>query len=260
MSSSSVTYFENKAIVAEGLIRRFGTVAALDGLNLSVPGGSFFALVGSNGAGKSTTVRVLSGLLAPTSGRVRILGLDPVEQGRALRSIVGVVPDFPVLYEVLTPRENISRLSRLRGVCSKEISPRLEELAEALSLEDYLDQPVKGLSQGTRKKASLAAALIHGPSLLFLDEPFEGIDPIAAHGIRCMLNLLRERGVTVFLTSHILPLVESLATHVAIIDEGRVRVCGDLEQVMGAHPSLEHAILDQLGAPREIPKLEWYLP
>ena len=157
-------------------------------------------------------------------------------------------------------RENIVRLSALRGLARDEAERRLEEVAGALALGEHLDQSVRALSQGTRKKAALAAALIHGPSLLFLDEPFEGIDPVAARGIRNMLEALRQRGVTIFLTSHVLPLVESLATHVAVIDEGRVLINGALAEVVGSHDTLERAILETLGIPPEVPEMEWYLP
>ena len=248
------------AIDTRGLVRRFGAITALDRVDLAVPRGAFFALVGSNGAGKSTTVRILTGLLAPGEGTVRVLGENPRKAGAVLRQRIGVVPDFPVLYDVLSPRENIVRLSALRGLTREEAERRLEELAVALALDEHLDQSVRSLSQGTRKKAALAAALIHGPSLLFLDEPFEGIDPVAARGIRNMLEALRQRGVTIFLTSHVLPLVESLATHVAVIDEGRVLTSGPLTEVVGRHDTLERAILEALGVPPDVPTMEWYLP
>ncbi len=249
-----------EALATRALSRRYGARKALDDLTLSVPTGAFYAFVGPNGAGKSTTVRILAALIRPTSGSARVLGLDVERSALDIRRRIGVVPDFPVLFDSLSPRENILRLSRLRRIDDGAARRRLEELAAGLGMSEHLDTPVEALSHGTRKKAGLASAMIHGPGLLFLDEPFEGIDPLSARGIRRMLEALRQRGVTIFLTSHVLPLVESLATHVGIIDGGRLLASGTLEEILAGNGSLEDALLDRLGAETATPTLDWYQP
>lgn len=251
---------ETPAILVSGLRRRFGAVDALCGIDLIVPRASFFALVGPNGAGKSTTVRILSGLISRSSGQVRVLDRDPEKDSTGLKQLIGVVPDFPAVYGELSPRQNLMRICQLRGMNVEETKRRAEEITAALSLEAHVDRPCKTLSHGTRKKTVLAAAMIHAPSLLFLDEPFEGIDPVSAHTIRRMLEQLRTRGVTIFLSSHVMPLVESVATHVAILAEGSIRVSGTLEEAIGSHATLEEALLATLGGNERLPDLEWYQP
>jgi ABC-2 type transport system ATP-binding protein len=248
------------AIRARGLTRRFGAVRAVDGVDLEVPRGALFALIGPNGAGKSTTVRLLSGLLPRDGGALRVLGCDPEPDRVSLAARIGIVPDFPVLYDVLTARENVLRLAAVRGIPRSEAEARLGELAHALGMGDELDAPVHTLSTGTRKKASLASAMIHAPALLFLDEPFEGIDPVAAHRIRLMLGELRARGTTVFVTSHVLPLMEAIASDVAILHEGRLLLSGALPDLVGADRSLEQVLLDRVGAVERVPDLGWYRP
>jgi ABC-2 type transport system ATP-binding protein len=247
-------------IRGRGVTRAFGAVRAVDGVDLEVPRGALFALLGPNGAGKSTTVRLLAGLLPRHGGELEVLGCDPSNEGVALATRVGIVPDFPVLYDVLTARENILRIAAVRRIPHREADVRLGELAHALGMGGELDAPVHTLSTGTRKKASLAAAMIHAPALLFLDEPFEGIDPVAAHTIRLMLGELRERGTTLFVTSHVLPLMEAIATDVAILHEGRVLLSGALSRLLRDGRSLEQVLLDRVGAVQRVPDLGWYRP
>ncbi len=242
-----------------GLTRRFGADLALDGVDLSVPRGSLFALVGPNGAGKTTTVRILSGLLRRDGGDVRVLGIDPSRDPFRVRELIGVVPDFLPLWEPLTARENLREIARLRGIEDGETARRVEDLARVLGLGEALDRPILHLSHGTRKKAILAAAMLHAPPLLFLDEPFEGIDPLAARTIRHILAALRQRGVTVLLTSHVLPLVESLATHLAILDRGRIAASGPIDRVLEGR-TLEEAFVATVGEPGPAPDLAWYRP
>lgn len=246
------------AIRMSQVTRRFGPVLAVDQLALEVAAGSCFALLGSNGAGKSTTVRILSTLLAPDQGVVEVAGLDVTRNPHAVRRVIGVVPDFPVLFDPLTPRENLQQVARLRGFPAAEITTRITELAAALSLEPHLDEPVVGLSHGTKKKAALAVAMLHAPPVLLLDEPFEGIDPLATGTIRDLLATLRARGVTVFLTSHVLPLVETMATHVAVMERGTLRASGTLDQVAGPHGSLEAAFLSLVDGAPAAAELSWY--
>ncbi len=250
---------QEAVLEVRGLSRRFGAVLALDAIDLLVPRGAFFALVGPNGAGKTTTVRILSGLLGRHGGEVRLLGVDPSRDPVRVRELVGVVPDFLPLWEPLTARENLLEIAGLRGLPERETHRRIDDLAGALGLGDVLDQPVLQLSHGTRKKVSLAAAMLHAPPLLFLDEPFEGIDPVAARTIRHILASLRERGVTVLLTSHVLPLVETLATHLAILDHGRIAAAGPIEEVLAGR-SLEEAFVAAVGEPTPAPDLSWYRP
>lgn len=243
---------------ARRLVRRYGALRALDGLDLEVPQGAFFGLLGANGAGKSTALRVLTGLIPADEGEASLLG-NPVRAGSPdIAGLVGLVPDFPVLYDVLTIRENVDHVSRLRGLAPDDARARLDEIALSLALDGHLDVPYASLSQGSRKKAALALALLHAPPLLFLDEPFEGVDPIAARTMRSLLDTLRRRGVTVFVTSHVLPLVESIATHAAVIDEGRCLVSGPLEDVRAGFPDLESAVLARLGRAPVSPELDWY--
>lgn len=238
--------------------RRFGSVLAVDRLDLEVAAGSCFALLGSNGAGKSTTVRMLSTLLSPDQGVVEVAGLDVTRNPHAVRRVIGVVPDFPVLFDPLTPRENLQQVARLRGLPAAQTATRILELAAALSLESHIDEPVIGLSHGTKKKASLAVAMLHAPRVLLLDEPFEGVDPLATGTIRDLLATLRARGVTVFLTSHVLPLVETMATHVAVMERGALRAVGTLDQVVATHGSLEAAFLTLVEGAPAAAELTWY--
>lgn len=247
------------ALAAQGLTRRFGAVLALDRVDLLVPRGSLFALVGTNGAGKTTTVRILAGLLRRDGGEVDVLGVDPSRDPLGVRELVGVVPDFLPLWEPLTARENLREIARLRGIGRRESLDRIEDLAAALGFAPRLDTPVVHLSHGTRKKVALAAAMLHAPPVLFLDEPFEGIDPVSARTIRGLLDTLRERGVTILLTSHVLPLVENLASHVAILVEGRIAAAGPIAEVLAGR-SLEETFVAAVGEPGTVAELPWYRP
>ncbi len=246
------------AVRLRQITRRFGSVLAVDRLDLDVPVGSCFALLGSNGAGKSTTVRILSTLLAADQGEAEIAGLDVRRNPHAVRRAIGVVPDFPVLFDPLTPRENLQQIATIRGLPKPESERRIVELAAVLSLEPHLDEPVIGLSHGTKKKTALAVAMLHAPHVLLLDEPFEGIDPLATGTIRDLLATLRARGVTVFLTSHVLPLVETMATHVAVMERGTLRAVGTLDHVAGPHGSLEAAFVALVGGTPADVELSWY--
>jgi ABC-2 type transport system ATP-binding protein len=248
------------AIRIRALRRSFGAVRAVDGIDLDVPPGSLFVLIGPNGAGKSTTVRLLCGLIEADGGEVSVLGLDPARDRVALARRIGLVPDFPVLYEVLSSRDNVRRIASLRGLSRGETDRRLEELAHVLGMNDQLDVPVHSLSTGTRKKAALAAAMIHAPAVLFLDEPFEGIDPLAAHRMRTMLSELRARGTTIFVTSHVLPVVEALASHLAIVHEGRIVLGGPFPAVLEGRENLEQLLIEKVGADPSSIELPWYQP
>lgn len=248
------------AIRIRALRRSFGAVRAVDGIDLDVPHGSLFVLIGPNGAGKSTTVRLLCGLIEADAGEVSVLGLDPARHRVALAARIGIVPDFPVLYGVLSARDNVRRIASLRGLSRAETDRRLEELAHVLGMNDQLDAPVHSLSTGTRKKAALAAAMIHAPAVLFLDEPFEGIDPLAAHRMRTMLSELRTRGTTLFVTSHVLPVVEALASDLAILHEGRIVLSGPFPAMLQGRGNLEQVLIETVGAASSAIDLPWYQP
>src|SRR6266536_1590880 len=219
------------AVETFDLVRRFNDFVAVDNLNLSVRRGSFFGFLGPNGAGKSTTIKMLTGLLAPTSGRIRILGRDIVAEPLEVKRRIGVVPEDLNLFERLTGAEMLAFTGRMYGLQKSEIAERAPEL---LSLMDLQDEPKKLIieySHGMKKKLALACALIHRPEILFLDEPFEGVDAIASRTLKDLLSRLTARGLTVFLTSHVLEIVERLCSDIAIIAQGRLLASGSLNEL-----------------------------
>jgi ABC-2 type transport system ATP-binding protein len=219
------------AIETFELVRRFGDFTAVDRVNLRVAAGSFFGFLGPNGAGKSTTIKMLTGLLAPTDGRVRVLGLDIASQPNEVKRRIGVVPEDLNLFERLTGAEMLSFTGRMYGLGREEIAPRSRELLELMELDEEPRRLVVEYSHGMKKKLALACALIHRPEVLFLDEPFEGVDAIASRTLKDLLSRLTSRGLTVFLTSHVLEIVERLCTDIAIISEGRLVAAGPLEEL-----------------------------
>jgi ABC-2 type transport system ATP-binding protein len=222
-----------------------------------VPAGAFYGFLGPNGAGKSTTIRMLTGLLAPTSGQARILGVDLSRDGVALKRRIGVVPDGLALFERLSGAEQLRIHGQLYGLARREAARRADELLAALELGDDAGKLVGEYSHGMKKKLALGCALIHGPELLFLDEPFEGIDAVAVTGIRGMLQDLVARGaMTIFLTSHVLEVVERLVSHVGIIREGRLAAQGTLAEVRG-EGTLEEVFIRTVGERGRTQGLSW---
>jgi ABC-2 type transport system ATP-binding protein len=219
------------AIVTENLTRRFGEIVAVDEINLQVEARQFFGFLGPNGAGKSTTIRMLTGLLAPTSGRITVLGLDLEEEPIAVKRQIGVVPEGLALYDRLTGREYLSFVGRMYSLDRATARERTAELLAFMQLDDRPKMLIADYSQGMKKKLALAAAVIHAPRILFLDEPFEGVDAIAAGALKAMLNRMIERGATIFLTSHVLEIVERLCSHVAIIHCGKLVARGSLAEL-----------------------------
>ena len=219
------------AIETFELVRRFGDFTAVDRINLRVARGSFFGFLGPNGAGKSTTIKVLTGLLAPTSGRVRVLGRDIAEEPLEVKRRIGVVPEDLNLFERLTGAEMLAFTGRMYGLAREDIAARSRELLELMELSDEPRKLVVEYSHGMKKKLALACALIHRPEILFLDEPFEGVDAIASRTLKDLLSRLTSRGLTVFLTSHVLEIVERLCTDIAIISEGRLVAAGPLAEL-----------------------------
>jgi ABC-2 type transport system ATP-binding protein len=219
------------AIETEDLVRRFGDFTAVDRLNLRVARGSFFGFLGPNGAGKSTTIKMLTGLLAPTRGRARVLGHDIAAEPLEVKRRIGVVPEDLNLFERLTGAEMLAFTGRMYGLAREDIAARSRELLELMELADEPRKLVVEYSHGMKKKLALACALIHRPEVLFLDEPFEGVDAIASRTLKDLLSRLTARGLTVFLTSHVLEIVERLCTDIAIISEGRLAAAGPLAEL-----------------------------
>jgi ABC-2 type transport system ATP-binding protein len=247
------------AIETQGLTRLFDGKPAVSDLALAVPDGAFYGFLGPNGAGKSTTMKLLTGLLAPSSGRARVLGQDLGDAGQALevKRSIGVVPDGLSLFERLTGAEQLRLHGQLYGLTRTEATRRADELLVAMELTGEAGKLVSDYSHGMKKKLALAGALIHGPRLLFLDEPFEGIDAVAVSGIRRMLQQLVQGGrMTIFLTSHVLEVVERLVTHVGIIQRGQLVAQGTLEEVRGAG-TLEEVFIRTIGEDVKERRLSW---
>ena len=219
------------AISTENLTRRFGELVAVENVNLRVAPGQFFGFLGPNGAGKSTTIKMLTGLLAPTSGCMEILGLDFARHTTDVKRQIGVVPEGLALFGRLTGAEYLTFVGRMYGLDRETTAKRTGELLEFMQLANEPRKLVTDYSHGMQKKLALAAAVIHGPKILFLDEPFEGVDAIAAGTLKAMLQGMIARGATIFLTSHVLEIVERLCSHVAIIDRGRLVAQGSLEEL-----------------------------
>jgi ABC-2 type transport system ATP-binding protein len=224
------------------LTRRFGEFTAVRDVNLTVAPGQFFGFLGPNGAGKSTTIKMLTGLLAPTSGRINILGEDLTSETVALKRQIGVVPEGLALFGRLTAPEYLRFVGRMYGLDATTTAQRSAELLDFMSLTGDSKKLVTDFSHGMQKKLALAAAVIHGPKVLFLDEPFEGVDAIAANTLKLMLQRMITNGATIFLTSHVLEIVERLCTHIAIIQKGSLVAQGSLEElragVQAQHPDL----------------------
>src|SRR5258708_5874386 len=228
---ASLAAMENPAIQTNGLTRLFGALAAVDDVTLSVAPGQFFGFLGPNGAGKSTTIKMLTGLLEPSAGTIEILGQRFGPETRELKRQIGVVPEGMALLGRLTATEYLHYVGRMYGLDAATTNQRTEELLEFMQLAGEGGKLVTYFSHGMQKKLAMAAAVIHGPKVLFLDEPFEGVDAIAAGTLKAMLQGMIARGATIFLTSHVLEIVERLCSHVAIIHRGKLVAQGSLEEL-----------------------------
>src|ERR1700723_707284 len=256
------------AIVTQKHTRRFGNLIAVDGVDLTVAAGQFFGFLGPNGAGKSTTIKMLTGLLAPSSGRAELLGLDFAAHPVEVKRQIGVVPEGMGLFERLTGSEYLHFVGRMYGLDGATTEKRTEELLEFMQLANREKTLIADYSHGMQKKLALAAGVIHGPRILFLDEPFEGVDALAAGALKALLGRMTERGVTIFLTSHVLGIVERLCSHVAIIHKGRLVAQGSLEELRAGISSddstprtLEQIFLSIVGhggaTPSQLEELSW---
>jgi ABC-2 type transport system ATP-binding protein len=247
------------AIETHQLSRSFGDFHAVNGIDLRVERGTFYGFLGPNGAGKSTTIKMLTGLLAPSHGSIRVLDKDMLDPDEALeaKGRMGVVPEDLALFDNLTAREYLTFIGRMYLLPRDTIRDRIDELLPLLGLENEEKKLALEYSHGMKKKLALAAALLPNPDLLFLDEPFEGVDAVTSRVIRDLLKGYVARGSTVFLTSHVLEIVERLCSHVGIIVTGDLVEQASLEELRrGA--SLEDRFLEAAGADAAAtPKLTW---
>ncbi len=235
------------AVVVRGLCKSFGAKEAVAGIDLEIAAGSLAGLVGPNGAGKTTSLSMMTGLLRPDVGQILINGLDVWADGpRAAKAAIGVVPDQARLFERLSGAEMLEYAGRLRGMPAAEARSRATQLLDVLDLTADAKRLVADYSTGMRKKAMLGCALIHNPSVLFLDEPLEGVDPVSADVIRRLLTRFTASGSTVLFSSHVMELVEQVCDHVSVIDHGRIVATGTTEQVRGGK-TLQQAFIDLVG-------------
>ena len=234
------------AIEVRGLRKSFEKKEAVAGVDLDIAAGSLAGLVGPNGAGKTTTLSMMTGLLRPDAGRIVIKGLDVWADPVAAKAVIGVVPAEARLFERLSGEEVLEYAGRLRGLPAAEARSRAAQLLEVLDLAADAKRLVADYSTGMRKKAALGCALIHNPSVLFLDEPLEGVDPISADVIRRLLTRLVGTGATVLFSSHVMELVEQVCDHVSVIDKGRILATGTTDEVRGGK-TLQQAFISLVG-------------
>jgi ABC-2 type transport system ATP-binding protein len=237
------------AIETTGLRRTFGELVAVDSIDLNVRSGTFFGFLGPNGAGKSTTIKMLTGLLDKSSGAASVLGYDINRDAVEVKRRIGVVPEELALFDRLTGTEQLTFVGRMYGVEKNVIRSRASELLELMGLHEQDRKLIVDYSHGMKKKLALASALIHRPRLLFLDEPFEGIDAVASRQIKDLLLAMVSKGVTIFLTSHILEIVEKLCTDLAIIHRGKLVAQGPLAELRQGS-GLEETFLGLVGGDR----------
>ncbi len=223
------------AVELDNVSKEFGSKRAVDGLSLALEPGSFLGLLGRNGAGKSTTLKLLTGLIAPTSGTIRLLGIDLAKDPIAVKRQIGTMPEDMGLLDQLTGDQYLHFVGRMRGLDEATIERRGAELFDKLDLHPSPKLMICDYSFGMKKKISLITALLHAPKILFLDEPFEGIDPVTSRTIKEMLIALQQRGVTLVLTSHILEVVERLCPLIAILDEGHLKCFAPLSELYARH-------------------------
>ena len=245
------------AIEIRDLRKVYGDKPAVDGLTLTVPQGCFFGFLGPNGAGKTTTIKMLMGLAAPTSGTISLLGMPMPESSLLIKQQIGLVPDESLLFDHLTGGEFIEFVGRIYGLERALARERATELLDLFELGSAPRKLIAEYSKGMRKRVAMAAALIHRPKLFLLDEPFEGVDAV---GARLMKDILLEqvrRGATIFLTSHVLEVVERLCERVAIIHNGKVIVDGTMDELRGQTETLEEAFVRAVGIENSVETLDW---
>ncbi len=241
-----MTSTDSPALALRGLTKQFDRKLAVAGIDLDVPGGSFYGLLGPNGAGKTTTLSMAVGLLRPTRGQAFVLGVDVWADPLTAKRQLGVLPDAVRMFDRLSGAELLAYNGLLRGMAPDVVDQRGKELLDVLGLADAGRTLVVDYSAGMKKKIGLACALLHAPRLLVLDEPFEAVDPVSGALIRDILHRFVGGGGTVIFSSHVLELVERLCTHVAILDDGKIKAVGTLDEVRGGR-ELEQVFVDVVG-------------
>src|SRR6266542_2262339 len=244
------------AILLRDLRKEYGNKAAVDGLNLSVPRGSFFGFLGPNGAGKSTTIRMLTGLIPPASGEIELLGMKMPEQEIEIKKRVGLVPDESLLFDRLTGAEFLEFVGRMYGLARPIARERGRELLELFELTEPR-KLIAEYSKGMRKRVAMAASLIHRPELFLMDEPFEGVDAVGARLMKDILLDQVRHGATIFLTSHVVEVVERLCDRVAISHEGKIVREGSMQELRAGSETLEDVFVRVVGAERAFERLDW---
>jgi ABC-2 type transport system ATP-binding protein len=245
------------AIVVTDLRKQYGDTAAVDGLTLTVPRGCFFGFLGPNGAGKTTTIRMLMGVSTPTAGSIQMLGLRMPEDAVAIKRQLGLVPEDTLLFDHLTGPEYMEFTSRIYGVPQPVYRERIRELLALFEMDGQGRKLIGEYSKGMRKRIAMAAALLHRPQLFLMDEPFEGVDAVGARLMKNILLDLVSKGATIFLTSHVLEVVERLCDRVAIISRGRLVVDDTMENLRAGSRSLEEIFVQVVGGARPREHLEW---
>jgi ABC-2 type transport system ATP-binding protein len=245
------------AIAVHDLKKIYEGKAAVDGLSLTVPRGSFFGFLGPNGAGKSTTIRMLTGLIPPTSGTIELLGLPMPAEELAIKQRIGLVPDDSLLFDRLTGLEFLEFVGRMYSLPRPMARERAAELLELFELADQGRKIIAEYSKGMRKRVAMAASLIHKPELFLMDEPFEGVDAVGARLMKDILLDQVKNGATIFLTSHVLEVVERLCDHAAIINDGRIVAEGSMADLRNGSETLEDVFVRTVGADKAYEKLEW---
>ena len=250
------------SIEAANLTKRYGQKIAADNVSLHIREGEFYGFLGPNGAGKSTTIKMLATLLRPDAGQARIVGCDLLTQPLEIKARIGVLPEETNLYDRLTGQEFLLFSGQMYGLDREETRRRAADLIALMELTEAKDKLIVDYSMGMKKKAAFAAALLHRPRVLFLDEPFNGIDPVSVRAIRNVLRQLTERGTTIFISSHVMEVIEKLCTRVAIINHGRIVGEGTLDELRDAShsardTSLEDVFLKLVEARAETGFLDW---
>lgn len=248
---------ESPAIAVRDLRKTYGPKAAVDGLTLTVPRQCFFGFLGPNGAGKTTTIRMLMGVVPPTSGEIEILGLAMPDRDVDIKGRIGLVPDESLLFDHLTGAEFVEFVGRMYRLPLEVARERARELIALFELDASNRKLIGEYSKGMRKRVAMAASLIHRPQLFLMDEPFEGVDAVGARLMKDILIDQVRQGATIFLTSHVLEVVERLCDRVAIIHEGRLVVESSMAELRSGSETLEDTFVRVVGAARAGESLEW---
>src|SRR6478672_1625004 len=245
------------ALAINDLRKSYGDFLAVDGLTLTVPQSCFFGFLGPNGAGKTTTIRMLTGLAIPSSGSIQVLGMQLPERAFDVRREIGLVPDDSLLFDHLTGYEYLQFIGRMYGLARPVAKERALELLRLFELSDEERKLVGEYSKGMRKRLAMSAALIHRPRLFLMDEPFESVDAVGARLMKDILLDQVRHGATIFLTSHVLEVVERLCDRVAIINQGRIVIEGETKELRRGAETLEDVFVRVVGADREFERLQW---